>query len=54
MKYQITDYGVENAKIFFDGSVLSKKDIGAFDGLKIHPSQNGRLAKIKRIKSIFK
>ena len=38
MKYQITDYGVENAKIFFDGSVLSKKDIGAFDGLKIHPS----------------
>jgi gluconolactonase len=24
MKYQITDYGVENAKIFFDGSVLFK------------------------------
>jgi len=38
MKYQITDYGVENPEIFFDGSVLSKKDIGAFDGLKIHPS----------------
>ena len=38
MKYQITDYGVESPEIFFDGSVLSKKDIGAFDGLKIHPS----------------
>ena len=38
MKYQITDYGVGNPEIFFDGSVLSKKDIGAFDGLKIHPS----------------
>ncbi|MDB9794335.1 SMP-30/gluconolactonase/LRE family protein, partial [Flavobacteriaceae bacterium] len=38
MKYQITDYGVVNPEIFFDGSVLSKKDIGAFDGLKIHPS----------------
>ena len=38
MKYQITDYGVENPEIFFDGSVLSKKNIGAFDGLKIHPS----------------
>ena len=38
MKYQINDYGVGNPEIFFDGSVLSKKDIGAFDGLKIHPS----------------
>ena len=38
MKYQITDYGVENPEIFFDGSFLSKKNIGAFDGLKIHPS----------------
>jgi len=38
MKYQINDYSVGNPEIFFDGSVLSKKDIGAFDGLKIHPS----------------
>ena len=36
MKYQITDEGVKNPEIFFDGSILSKKDIGAFDGLKIH------------------
>ena len=38
MKYQITDEGVENPEVFFDGSVLSKKDIGLFDGLKVHPS----------------
>jgi len=38
MKYQITDEGVKNPEIFFDGSILSKKDIGAFDGLKIHPT----------------
>ena len=38
MKYKITDEGVENPELFFDGSVLSKKDIGLFDGLKVHPS----------------
>ena len=38
MKYKITDDGVENPEVFFDGSVLSKKDIGLFDGLKVHPS----------------
>ena len=38
MKYKITDEGVENPEVFFDGSVLSKKDIGLFDGLKVHPS----------------
>ena len=38
MKYKITDDGVENPELFFDGSVLSKKDIGLFDGLKVHPS----------------
>ena len=38
MKYQITDDGVKNPEVFFDGSVLSKKDIGLFDGLKIHPT----------------
>jgi gluconolactonase len=38
MKYQIIDDGVKNPELFFDGSILSKKDIGAFDGLKVHPS----------------
>ena len=38
MKYQITEEEVINPEIFFDGSMLSKKDIGAFDGLKVHPS----------------
>ena len=38
MKYNIIDDGVKNPEVFFDGSVLSKKDIGAFDGLKVHPS----------------
>ena len=38
MKYQISDEGVKNPEVFFDGSVLSKNDKGLFDGLKIHPS----------------
>lgn len=38
MKYQITKEEVINPEIFFDGSMLSKKDIGVFDGLKVHPS----------------
>ena len=38
MQYQITEKGVINPEIFFDGSVLSKKDKGAFDGLKVHQS----------------
>ena len=38
MKYQITEEGVISPEIFFDGSVLSKKDRGAFDGLKVHQS----------------
>jgi gluconolactonase len=38
MQYQITEKGVINPEIFFDGSVLSKKAKGAFDGLKVHQS----------------
>ena len=38
MKYKITDEGVENPEVFFNGTELSKKEIGLFDGLKIHPT----------------
>ena len=38
MKYKITNEGVENPEVFFNGTELSKKEIGLFDGLKIHPT----------------
>ena len=38
MKYELTDEGVESPKVFFDGKDLVKKEIGLFDGLKVHPS----------------
>ena len=38
MAYDITPYGVENARVFFDDDGLGKENRGNFDGLKIHPS----------------
>ena len=38
MKYELTEEGVESPKVFFDGRHLVKKEIGLFDGLKVHPS----------------
>ena len=38
MAYDITPYGVENARVFFDDHGLGKENRGNFDGLKIHPS----------------
>ncbi len=38
MAYDIVPNGVENARVFFDGNTLARKDKGSFDGLKIHPS----------------
>ena len=38
MSYEILPDGVKNPKVFFDGKELSKKYIGNFDGLKVHPS----------------
>lgn len=38
MKYELTEEGVESPKVFFDGKDLVKKEIGLFDGLKVHPS----------------
>ena len=38
MKYQITDEGVNNPEVFFNGTELSEKEIGLFDGLKVHPT----------------
>lgn len=38
MKYRLTNKGIKNPKIFFDGTDLAKKDEGLFDGLKVHPS----------------
>ena len=38
MSYDLTENGVKNPKVFFDGKELAKKDIGLFDGLKVHPS----------------
>ena len=38
MKYRLTNKGIKNPKIFFDGTELAKKDEGLFDGLKVHPS----------------
>lgn len=36
--FDLTENGLENQRIFFDGSALAKKDKGAFDGLKTHSS----------------
>lgn len=38
MAYDITDTGVSNPRVFFDGTALMSKEKGNFDGLKIHPS----------------
>ena len=40
MKYELSEDGVKNPRIFFDGKKLTKKDEGLFDGLKVHPSGN--------------
>ena len=40
MKYELSKDGVNNPEVFFDGRELIKKDIGLFDGLKVHPSGN--------------
>ena len=40
MQYDLSEEGAKNPSIFFDGRELSKKDIGLFDGLKVHPTGN--------------
>ena len=40
MKYELSEDGVKNPRIFFNGKKLAKKDEGLFDGLKVHPSGN--------------
>jgi gluconolactonase len=40
MRYDLTENGVKNPKVFFDGKELAKKDVGLFDGLKVHPTGN--------------
>ena len=40
MKYELSEDGVKNPRIFFDGKKLAKKDEGLFDGIKVHPSGN--------------
>ena len=40
MQYDLSEEGAKNASIFFDGRELTKKDIGLFDGLKVHPTGN--------------
>ena len=40
MQYDLSEDGVKNSSIFFDGRELTKKDIGLFDGLKVHPTGN--------------
>tara|TARA_X000000368_G_scaffold408324_1_gene388829 strand:+ start:867 stop:1883 length:1017 start_codon:yes stop_codon:yes gene_type:complete len=39
-KFDITENGLENREIFFDGSELIKSSEGWFDGLKVHSSGN--------------
>ena len=39
-KFDITENGLENRAIFFDGSELLKTSEGWFDGLKVHSSGN--------------
>lgn len=36
--FDITENGVFNQRIFFDGNTLAQKDPGNFDGLKVHSS----------------
>ena len=38
MAYDITQKGVENARVFFKDNDLTKEYHGNFDGIKIHPS----------------
>ena len=40
MKYELSNDGIKNPQVFFDGKELAKKDVGLFDGLKVHPSGN--------------
>ena len=40
MQYDLSEEGAKNPSIFFDGRELTKKDIGSFDGLKVHPTGN--------------
>ena len=40
MQYDLSEGGAINPSIFFDGRELTKKDIGLFDGLKVHPNGN--------------
>ena len=40
MQYDLSEEGAKNPRIFFDGRELTKKDIGLFDGLKVHPTGN--------------
>ena len=37
MAYDIHKETVKNARVFFDGRNLAEKDVGLFDGIKIHP-----------------
>ena len=38
MAYDITQYGVENSRVFFNDDSIEKQSRGNFDGIKIHPS----------------
>ena len=40
MQYDLSEEGAKNPSVFFDGRELTKKDIGLFDGLKVHPNGN--------------
>ena len=40
MQYDLSEEGAKNPSILFDGRELTKKDIGLFDGLKVHPTGN--------------
>ena len=40
MQYDLSEEGAKNPSIFFDGRELTKRDIGLFDGLKVHPTGN--------------
>ena len=40
MQYDLSEEGAKNPRIFFEGRELTKKDIGLFDGLKVHPTGN--------------
>ncbi len=40
MEYELSEFGVKNPQIFFDGNELARKDVGLFDGLKVHPTGN--------------